>query len=55
MIRLRHHGLESLTRRYLAEAARLDFSPEEVSESILQNIRSWQEQGSPPRPDIDEA
>ncbi|HSF83486.1 MAG TPA: GntR family transcriptional regulator [Anaerolineales bacterium] len=43
--RLRQHGLESLTRRYLAEAAHLDYSPQEVAELMVRHIRAWQEQG----------
>lgn len=51
--RLRSHGLESLTRRYLAEAARLDFTADEVSGCVLLNLRTWREQGSPPGIEID--
>ena len=39
--RLRQHGLEGLTKRYLAEAARQGFSPEEVSEALLPHLRKW--------------
>ncbi|HSF80173.1 MAG TPA: GntR family transcriptional regulator [Anaerolineales bacterium] len=46
ILRLRQHGLESLTRRYLAEAAHLDYSPQEVAELIVRHIRAWQAQGS---------
>jgi GntR family transcriptional regulator len=41
--KLRQQGLEGLTRRYLAEAARLGFSPEEVSASLHQHLRNWVE------------
>ena len=44
--RLRQQGLEGLTRRYLAEAAHLGYSPQEVAELIVRYIRLWQEQGS---------
>jgi len=46
ILRLRKQGLENLTRRYLAEAAHLDYSPQEVAELIVRHIRAWQEQGS---------
>lgn len=49
--RLRQQGLESLTRRYLAAAARMGSSPSEVAEAVVRNIRSWQEHGTPPLPD----
>ena len=49
--RLRLHGLEGLTRRYLAEAARMQFLPGDIAEAIVRNIRAWQESGSPPQLD----
>ena len=51
--RLRLHGLESLTRRYLADAARMEFSPGDIAEAIVRNIRTWQEHGAPPQPEED--
>jgi GntR family transcriptional regulator len=39
--KLRQQGLEGLTKRYLAEAARQGFSPEEVSAALLQHLRKW--------------
>jgi len=39
--KLRKQGLEGLTKRYLAEAARQGFSPEEVSAALLQTLRKW--------------
>jgi GntR family transcriptional regulator len=52
--RLRLQGLELLTRRYLAEAARLELSPGDIAEAIVRNIRTWQESGSPPQPEVTE-
>ena len=48
--RVRQEALEGLTRRYLMDAARLSYSPEEVSEIVQLYLRAWQEQGSPPEP-----
>jgi GntR family transcriptional regulator len=45
---LRHKALESLTRRYLVEAARLGCLPEEVLADFQQNLQIWQEAGAPP-------
>jgi GntR family transcriptional regulator len=53
MNRLKRQSLESLTRQFLAEVSRLDFSPDEVKESLLQAIQAWQVQGSPLRIDRD--
>ena len=50
---LRRQGLESLIQRFLSEVSRLDFSPDEVRDSILRDIQAWQEQGSPPQPETD--
>jgi GntR family transcriptional regulator len=49
--RLRLQGLEVLTRRYLADAARMEFSPGDIAEAIVRNIRLWQESGVPPQPE----
>lgn len=38
---LRQQGLEGLTRRYLAEAAKQGFTPEEVAASLHQHIQNW--------------
>lgn len=46
--RLRQHSIESLTRRYLAEAHRLAYTPDEVIENFERNMKSWKETGSPP-------
>jgi len=46
--RLRQRSLESLTRRYLAEAARLADSPDEVAEIIHALLQDWKANGAPP-------
>jgi len=48
--RVRQEALEGLTRRYLTDAARLFYTPEEVSEIVQLYLRAWQAQGSPPEP-----
>jgi len=48
--RVRREALEGLTRRYLTNAARLSYTPEEVSEIVQLYLRAWQEQGRPPDP-----
>jgi GntR family transcriptional regulator len=45
--RLRQQGLEGLTRRYLAEAARQGFSPEEVAANIQALLQNWVEGVTP--------
>jgi GntR family transcriptional regulator len=45
---LRREVLEGLTRRFLAEADRLGFSPDEVDELYRSYIQSWKADGSPP-------
>lgn len=54
MRRLRQHSLESLTHRYLFEAARLDYSPEEVLVELERQISAWQEDGTLPKQELDE-
>lgn len=46
--KLRQRSVQSLTRRYLVEAARLGISPDEVAESIEHNLQIWRSQGNPP-------
>jgi DNA-binding transcriptional regulator YhcF (GntR family) len=48
--RVRREALQGLTRRYLTDAARLSYTPEEVSEIVQLYLRTWQEQGNPPEP-----
>ena len=44
---LRQQSLENLTRRYLAEAARLKYAPEEIIAVFGQQISKWKEAGPP--------
>jgi GntR family transcriptional regulator len=46
--KLRQQSLESLTRRYLVDAASLGVSPEEVAESIDHCLQIWRSRGNPP-------
>ena len=46
--KLRQQSLESLTRRYLVDAASLGVSPEEVAESIDHCLQIWRSKGNPP-------
>ena len=45
---LRQQSLENLTYRYLSEAARMDFSPEDVHSIIEATLQLWRQQGTPP-------
>lgn len=45
---LRHQALESLTRRYLTEAVRLEFSPVEIRAAFDRNLLEWEAKGQPP-------
>jgi GntR family transcriptional regulator len=47
-LRLHEQTLEGLTRRYLAEAARLGVPPQEVMRFFQKEIAVW-EQGQPPQ------
>lgn len=51
---LRQHALASLTRRYLGEAARLDYTADEVESQFNNNIAYWRSEGSPPPLDSDD-
>ena len=39
--KLREQNIDSLTQNYLREAARLGFSPQEISAEIKQQIKDW--------------
>jgi GntR family transcriptional regulator len=52
--RLRQHSLESLTRRFLTEAARLDSSPDEVAAMFGRYLDRWKEQNSLPNFETEE-
>ncbi|MGB9586395.1 MAG: GntR family transcriptional regulator [Anaerolineales bacterium] len=49
MNQIRWQSLTSLTRRYLADAARLGFQPAEISEIIQKHIDEWLQSGNPPK------
>ena len=40
--KLRKEALEALTQRYIAEAIRLDFSKDEISEIVKDELKAWQ-------------
>ncbi len=46
--RLRQQSLDWLTRRYLREAARLSFTPDEVARAIVHHLQAWKEHGVNP-------
>ncbi|MFZ5808927.1 MAG: GntR family transcriptional regulator [Chloroflexota bacterium] len=46
--RLRQQGLDELSRRYLSEAARLGYQPEELLLILGKYIEHWKELGCPP-------
>lgn len=41
--RLRQEGLEGLTRRYLAQAARHGYSPQEVTAALEEQMKAWRD------------
>lgn len=46
---LRKEALDGWTRRYLAEAALLGFSPEQVAEMFERYLQIWKNEGAPPK------
>ena len=40
--KLRKEALEALTQRYISEAARLDFSKDEIGETVKDQLKAWQ-------------
>jgi len=40
--KLRKEALEALTQRYISEAMRLDFSKDEIGETIKDQLKAWQ-------------
>ena len=40
--RLRQEALEALTQRYISEAIRLEFSKDEISQIVQEQLRDWQ-------------
>jgi len=47
--RLRRESLEALTERYLTEAMRLEFSKNEISETINDQLEAWKASVEPSR------
>jgi GntR family transcriptional regulator len=45
---LRGKDLEELTQGYLADAARLSYTADEIAEVMVRFLRAWQEGGLPP-------
>jgi GntR family transcriptional regulator len=45
--RLRKESLQALTRRYITEAMRLEFSKREISETVKEQLRSWKAGAEP--------
>ena len=45
---LRQQSLEGLTRDYLAEAARLSYTPDEIARTIVRYLQEWKEHGEAP-------
>lgn len=45
---IRGETLHELTRRYMAEASRLEFTPKEVRELLEAYLSKWETQGFPP-------
>lgn len=45
---LRGKDLEELTQGYLADAARLSYTADEIAEVMVRFLRAWQEGGRPP-------
>lgn len=45
--RLRNQELAALTQRFLSEASRLGFTPEQVSQAVTEHLMSWKN-GDPP-------
>jgi len=41
--RLRRESLEVLTRQYISEAMRLDFSQKEIQQIVSEQLKSWKE------------
>ena len=48
---LRRKGLDGLTRRYLAQAARQGFQPAELIQCFEQHVATWQN-GEPPTEEV---
>jgi GntR family transcriptional regulator len=51
--RLRQEALAGLTRRYLAEVAKLGFTPDEINLYLAVIFQEWKETGSLPETDFE--
>lgn len=45
---LRQQALEALTRSFLADADRLSFEPEEITQIMERMVEQWKQEGEPP-------
>src|SRR5919197_463928 len=45
--KLRKEALEALTQRYISEAVRLDFSKDEITETVKDQLMTWQAEAEP--------
>jgi GntR family transcriptional regulator len=45
---LRRHAIEELTRRFLSDARRLEYTPKEVKELLDGYLAAWETQSLPP-------
>lgn len=51
---LRQQSLEGLTREYLAEAAHLSYTPDEIARIIVRYLQEWKEHGEAPTQEPDQ-
>ncbi len=49
---LRQQAIEGLTRRYLAEASGLGYSPQEIAAKIQEQLTAWENGGPPDENDV---
>ena len=47
--KLRRESLQALTERYISEAMRLEFSKDEISEMIKEQLKTWEANNQPER------
>lgn len=51
--RLRRESLEALTHRYVSEAMRLEFSKDEISNMVKDQLKAWKENVEPGRKEVE--
>ena len=51
---LRQQSLEGLTLDYLAEVARLSYTPDQIARTIVRYLQEWKEHGEAPNQDLEE-